>query len=681
MDELIEDIREYPLEDNPNFNPNEPESEENKKYIWTSIKENNTEEHPYYEIEPLNDDSIGMEKVRVKVDIPIKDVVEYPLVLEGNHTIWGDIVHNSSEEPNGYYTVSLPPDYQGMKEVRIHVNVPQAVNAKVWNMKNVNELEQETDVYLTENRTYNINQMKPNEDYVGFNPVRVKVPNATVTYTGLNMITESVHLTLEKMKDDYRGNLDKEMIVGASDIDIDIPNKTIPCQIDADYPDNPANVISGTTVKRTENGVYTVDEYKLEHIDDYTKGQLHNIIGFNQINVAVPNKLISMDNEVSNPAEDPYNTGTINVNGFYDINWWKNNTVNIIDKDDYIGFNNIRVNVQPKLLTDQPITIPNNNYVLNINTLWNNEHPNDLKDGFNNIIIHYNDSGNSNDLVNAVIQPGINSLAQTVVNSTNDVALKMITLNNQTMQPVLQRLCNGFDEIKLYLLQNRLNAQNQYMYQVNGDVHVGQRLIPERTVPVNAMITQEQLTQLNQLVGNEPNYIQKFLDIIRVKLVGVDEQGNKRFVNINTNVNNRLMPPPEEEQTKEPPKKRFRGETPLFEIETYINDYTYSTKDYNDENSTDYYATYSLNSQIQTEMLEYDTISINVNDNAQVVYDIDDCFYNTTKNPLIPDDENVPDGPGHYEYNPLGLRKLYINWPKGSNILLETIVITRIECY
>ena len=630
-----------------------------------------------------------MESVRVKVDIPIKDVVEYPLVLEEGHTVWSNIVHNSSEEPNGYYSVSLPANYEGMKEVRVKVNVPQTVNANVWNMKNTDEFDVEHDVYLTENRVYNINQEKPDGNYVGFNPVRVKVPNLTVTYTSNNKITESRTITLQDMKDEYEGNQEKSMIVGCREIEIDIPNKTIPYVVDPEHPENPSNVISNTPLKRTQNGTYTIGNYKFEHENDFTASQIHQLVGFSRVDVQVPNKIIYMDTTATTDAEHPYNTGTIDTNGFYDINWWKNNSHNVVDIDDYIGFDKIRVNVQPKLLENQIINVTSNNYPLNINDYWNNSHPNDKKDGFGSgNIIHYpeNTSGDV-ELSNAVIKAS-NSQTNDILTTVTDnfkVMLEQVMINNTTVSQNLGKSVDGLLQVLTYNFKDFVDAQGKHSMNITNTYNAPVQQIEHKFDPVISLdkwvdryLTNQQWNDLANQIGGTEN-VRLLCDALHIKGVATDEQtGNPLYLEYaNDNNNNTQQQPPQSQVSQrggeEPPLKRRRGLTPDFVVANFVNNIIYKTQDINDKYNEDYYCTWDCNCKINTEMLAYDTITITNNDNSVVEYDIvDDFIENVDKNPLINDPDDAPGTPGHPTYNPLGVRKLYINWPKSSIIPLET---------
>jgi len=560
-----------------------------------------------------------------------------------------------------------------MEKVKIEVKVPQT-NASVYDMK-LSENEKD---WFRNNGEYYIATYNTEHDtnYVGYNPVRIKVPNGTMKLTGNNKITtNNTTVTLNDMKQKVPAE-NVLMLVGCDEVRVEIPEDiTIP-----EITEGTQTVMNQTPLIE-ESGKYSIAKWKLDNLDEIPEGvDLAKIKGFNEVEVNIPNKLVNMNSELPMGDNDHPNTGTIDTNGTYDITWWKNNSGNVPNKEKYIGFNNVKVNVLPKILSDQVINIPSNNYVLNINNIWNNDHPNDRKDAFNNVTIHYNESGSggSSDLVNAVIQSN-NTLSQTIISQSNNAALQMITLNNQTIFPILDRLVNGFEEVKLYLLQNRLNSSNQYMYSVTNNINGGSLTAPNRLIEIPRVLTSQQVTELNALVGGDAAKIKMVLDSLYIKLLGVDEDGQIRPLIPNNNSNNtkELSPPKENQQNRlfkiddiEPPKKKMRGDVPKYEISNYKRDYLFSTKNVNDEFSKDFYATYSCNQVIKTEMLEYDTLILEKSDlGTTVQYDIETNFYNTDDNPLVPDDPQVPDGPGHYDLNPLGIRKLNVVVP---NKILKT---------
>ena len=76
-------------------------------------------------------------------------------------------------------------------------------------------------------------------------------------------------------------------------------------------------------------------------------------------------------------------------------------------------------------------------------------------------------------------------------------------------------------------------------------------------------------------------------------------------------------------------------------------------------------------------MLDYDSIEFTANtingtgdkyENGSYIYDIvGDFIEDVDKNPIIPNDPSNPSGPGHYTYNPIGLRKLKIKVNVSQN--------------
>ena len=101
---------------------------------------------------------------------------------------------------------------------------------------------------------------------------------------------------------------------------------------------------------------------------------------------------------------------------------------------------------------------------MNINTIWNDSHPNDLKDGFgNNNIIHYNEnqggSSGGKELVN-VIANSQNSIVQSVLTGVNDMVLREMSTTKETVSNALSQNVDGMLQVMSYCFQNYVNPAN-----------------------------------------------------------------------------------------------------------------------------------------------------------------------------------------------------------------------------
>lgn len=587
-------------------------------------------------------------------------------------------------------------EYIGIDRVHLEINVPQNANVVEFknNPQNITEVEP-----IKINGIYSINDWKNSplntlpenikNSYVGYNPIIVDVPN--MLYNKAYKIENGdVEASEEFVQNgEYNINECRDIIplsdvnrnkyIGFNPIKVNVPNITIPVE----EPDNPNDTPINTIVTRRENGKYRISDWKNEHQNDISENEMNKIVGFNEFMVNVPNKLVYMNSEINGVP----NTGTIDINGTYTINNWKINNPGIENIDDYIGFDNIKVNVIPRLLENQVINIPSNNYPLNINTIWNDSHPNDIKDGFgNNNIIHYNEeSGSSDDnkeLVNAVIQSS-NTLQQNILTGIKDVVIGSSVMTKDTVSEAIGRSIDGMLQVTGYYFKNYINPANgQQSLTITNNYNTNSGNTIEYNPSLNMdtwrqhYLTAQEWNSIANLVGG-PDKIQMLCNEMHIKAITSDEQGALMPVFSNNNENNRLEPPPspetnQEEQRSEPRVKRLRGPTPLFIINNYINDFNYNTNDVNIKYNEDYYCTWDVNCQMKTEMLEYDTINITSSDNNEIEYDIvNDFINNDEKNPIL---DEVLDTRQFY---PLGIRKLYINWPK--NVVTNTVPINSIN--
>lgn len=568
----------------------------------------------------------------------------------------------NSTDNNPYIVTSFGGEYEAMKDVLFEVRVPQ--NAKVYNMIDGQGQDQEM-VYITENNTYTVDDFEPGEGYVGFNPVRVKVPNKTIKLTGNNKIIENnTTITLNDMKNLAPQN-ERNMYVGCDEVTVEIPEQiTIPV-----FTESEEKTVINEIPEITESMNYSILQWKADNLDNIPDDiPIASIVGFNEIKVNIPNKLVNMSNEQPN---SPYNTGTINRNGSYDIDWWRNNS-NAQDKDEYIGFNNIKVDVQLDLIKDTVIEIPYNNYILNINNYWNNDHPNDKKEGFNNITLHFNDSGGDNpDLVNAIISNN-NTNQQLILTEIKDIVMKQTAMTPQTLETILGRVVDGMGQVVDYTFKNISNNGHPTMmvnslYNLTGNQV---QFRPEINVGdwVDRFLTQNDWIQLKELLGGEQN-VRMLTDAFHINALTQDNQGNSIPVFSNDNQNNFLPGPTSLFRDIPILKKQKTRDISVFDVVNYVNNFIFSTNDINTIFNRDYYCTWQANCRMETEMLAYDKIIIDKNDLGSIVtYDIENDFiYNNEKNPVIPVDPERPDGPGLPQYNPLGLRQLNIDLT-GINI-------------
>lgn len=586
-------------------------------------------------------------------------------------------------------------EYIGIDRVHLEINVPQNANVVEFknNPQNITEVEP-----IKINGSYSINDWKNSplntlpenikNSYVGYNPIIVDVPN--MLYNKAYKIEDGDVEASEEFVENGEYNINecrdiiplsdvnRNKYIGFNPIKINIPNTTIPVE----EPDNPNDTPINTIVTRRENGKYRISDWKSEHQNDISENEMNKIVGFNEFMVNVPNKLVYMNSEINGVP----NTGTINVNGTYTINNWKINNPGIENKDDYIGFDNIKVNVIPRLLENQVINIPSNNYPLNINTIWNDNHPNDIKDGFgNNNIIHYNEeSGGSDDnkeLVNAVISSS-NTLQQSILTGVKDIVVGSSVMTKETVSEAIGRSVDGMLQVTGYYFKNYINPANgQQSLTITNNYNTNSNNQIEYQPTLNMdkwrqhYLTAQEWENLARQFGGVNN-IQMLCNEMHIKAITSDQQGQLIPVFSSNDNNNRLEPPqPEtnqEEQRSEPRVKRLRGPTPLFLINNYINDFNYNTNDVNIKYNEDYYCTWDVNCQMKTEMLEYDTINITANDNNEIEYNIvNDFINNDEKNPIL---DEVLDTRKYY---PLGIRKLYINWPK--NVVTNPVNITSVN--
>ena len=241
-----------------------------------------------------------------------------------------------------------------MEKVKIEVKVPQT-NASVYDMM-LNENEKD---WIRNNGEYDIStyNTEHHTNFVGYNPVRVKVPNGTMKLTGDNKITtNNTTVTLNDMKKKVPAE-NVLMLVGCDEVRVEIPEDiTIP-----EITEGTQTVMNKTPLIE-ESGKYTIAQWKLDNLDEIPDDvNIASIKGFNEVEVNIPNKLVNMNSDLPMNDGNQPNTGTIDTNGTYNITWWKNNSGNVQDRDKYIGFNNIKVNVKPKILTDYVVNVPSNN--------------------------------------------------------------------------------------------------------------------------------------------------------------------------------------------------------------------------------------------------------------------------------------------------------------------------------
>ena len=593
-------------------------------------------------------------------------IVPNPNYVEGGNEpqeVWGDI------EDNGEYKIEpSTDDCIAMENVVIKVKVPQ--NARVLNMDNTTNSEEPPFVkdQFESNGQYDISQWNEahNTNYVGFNPVNVQVPNLIAVPKIFKENTTNPYTIYDWKADPVNSNVErKDKYIGFNNIQVDVPNVTIPVE----EPNNPEDTPMNTIVTRRENGKYTINQWKLEHLNDTTTEQRNSVVGLSEIMINVPNKVVTPTNISSNTNGTPISIA----------NWKLNEGANVLDKDDYVGFDNITVNVAPRLLNGV-INIPSNNYPLSISN-WNNEHPNDLKDGYNDIIIHYNennggDSGGGDEphkeLVNAVIQSN-NSISQTIMTGVEGILLKERTLSTESYNRAMNTQINGFLQAIQYTFANMPNNQGQapititqnILQMIDGRPQFNPNITVQQLV-WNSLTPQQQ-QQLLECVGGNQEALQFEIDNIAIKMIEKSKQPEaERWLVKSDNTNNQIVPLQQEQQRGEPELKRFKGpvrDISGFQIRKYSNKFDYDTFDVNTQNSTDYYGTWSSKCDMQTEMLEYDTFDIDISDNAQVYYDIVENFINdSNKNP----EDEVLD---NKMYNPLGIRRLYINWPKNSTLV------------
>ena len=264
-----------------------------------------------------------------------------------------------------------------MDNVQFEVKVPQY--ASVLNMNNPNEKEEpeESDkMYLEENGSYDIETYR-NGQYsmnVGFNPVNVLVPNMVTSkgYYVVNVNNEINYFQTDKIErngifriDEFKNTLNvdnplKKMLVGFNNFEVAVKN----------------GLVSGSV---NVNGLYELENYHEDHPND----DLSNVIGFRNINVNVPNRTVTMNSEIQ--VVGP-NQGTVTQNGVIRIEDWKSslhvNDPYYITRNEYIGFNNIKVDVKPRLVGGVEINNPGIYTIEN----YNSSYPGVLPyDGFSSV--------------------------------------------------------------------------------------------------------------------------------------------------------------------------------------------------------------------------------------------------------------------------------------------------------
>ena len=529
-------------------------------------------------------------------------------------------------------------------------------------------------IYINENITADISSYNEyyHTNYVGFNPVNVKVPNKTVDATGDKKITENGDYSYTEFLDDVplreRGDY-----VGVKDIAVKVPDVSIP----KDEPDNPNNTWLNTAVERKENGRYTIQEWKNDPQNDSTQEEKDMVVGFNQVFVNVPNKTVKMNSDIV--TDDP-NTGTIDRNGTYTIQAWKQENPNIQDKNDYVGFNNIKVNVQPRLYS---LGVIRNSGPYRISTYNNGLSDNEKYQGFADFDVQIEGSEDGKELAyNAILQSN-NSNVQTIVTQYQDSQQQTLEAFYKTIELSLNKFIeqthqqyDGFGNAIAVLAENRPNVLQIDNKRLASLTLTSENINPMTGLPNTEFNPQNMLPQesLPQMIEGNPQAVAGLTGVSVHGLIESEQPVNQEqmvpFDYTNTNVDPNYDP----YNVQQMGAKRIRFNTrdilPAFSDIKLYSKYIDNIVDYNNTFGTHYYCSFSQKKRVEIEMLDYDSIEFTTNtingtgdkyENGSYIYDIvDDFIEDVDKNPIIPNDPSLPDGPGHYIYNPIGLRKLKI---------------------
>ena len=224
-----------------------------------------------------------------------------------------------------------------MEKVKIEVKVPQT-NASVYDMM-LNENEKD---WIRNNGEYDIStyNTEHHTNFVGYNPVRVKVPNGTMKLTGDNKITtNNTTVTLNDMKKKVPAE-NVLMLVGCDEVRVEIPEDiTIP-----EITEGTQTVMNKTPLIE-ESGKYTIAQWKLDNLDEIPDDvNIASIKGFNEVEVNIPNKLVNMNSDLPMNDGNQPNTGTIitrNINNIICQYFRFNIYFNIIKTNIFITILNI----------------------------------------------------------------------------------------------------------------------------------------------------------------------------------------------------------------------------------------------------------------------------------------------------------------------------------------------------
>lgn len=564
-----------------------------------------------------------------------------------------------------------------MDNVQFEVKVPQYASVLDMNNPNDEEEPEESDkIYFEENGLYDIETYE-NGQYslnVGFNPVNVLVPNM-VASKGYNIVTvdnETHYIQTNKIErngifsiDEYKNTLNvdnplKKMLVGFNNFEVAIKN----------------GLVSGSV---KVNGLYELENYH----DDHPSENLSDVIGFRNINIDVPNKTVVMNSEVQ--VVGP-NQGTVTQNGIIRIEDWRNslhiNDPYYITRNEYVGFNNIKVDVKPRLVGGVEINNPGVYTIEN----YNSSHPGIVPyDGFSSVdvkvssgsvsptypklidgpVLYSNNCDVESIVKTAEITPGNTILFPWTSYTANLYKVRNIKEDND-IQGFLTPACyitgNNYEQV----VENNQNVIKRtpgiiidssvignFDFYINEDIfdsilNINRPIIPSVLFPI---------------VEGQNSIPPVGFGSFRIELVDVVTNPNiHNYVNLITNNGTSLLP--DVNLSVEHRDKRVRGDQPLFVIKKYKNVSDVDVKSYNNDNSTKYFAISNVKLENRIDMLEYDTFDIEKSElGTTVEYDIESDFYTTEKNPLIPNDPEDESAGGHYDYNPIGLRKLKINVP------------------
>lgn len=576
---------------------------------------------------------------------------------------------------NGQYTIEPTDGFIGIDTAYIDVRVSQ--NASVLNMNNPTGKENPTEedkIYINENITADISSYNEyyHTNYIGFNPVNVKVPNKTVDATGDEKITTNGDYTYTEFMDNIPLS-EKGDYVGVKDITVKVPDITIP----VDEPDNPNNTWMNTAIERKENGRYTIQEWKNDPQNDSTQEEKDMVVGFNQVFVNVPDKTVKMNSDI---VTDDHNAGTIDRNGTYTIQAWKQENPNIQDKNDYVGFNNIKVNVQPRLYS---LGVIRNNGPYRISTYNNGLPDNEKYQGFADFDVQIEGSeGDTKLAYNAILQAN-NSNIQTVVTEFKDSQGQTLEAFYKTIELSLNKFIeqsheqyNGFGNAIAVLAENRPNVFQVDNKRLASLTVTSEHINPVNGVPNTSFNAQNMLPQqsLPPMVEGNPQAVSALtgLDVygLQESEQPVNQQQMVPFDYTNTGVDPNYDPYNIQQMGSKRIRFNTRDVLPAFSDIKLYSKYIDNIVDYNNTFGTHYYCSFSQKKRVEIEMLDYDSIEFTANttngtgdkyENGSYIYDIvDDFIEDVDKNPIIPNDPSLPDGPGHYTYNPVGLRKLKI---------------------